>query len=43
MDPIEPVTANTASNPPPPAPRVLKAGASAGEAMEDVHGPKNVR
>jgi hypothetical protein len=43
MDPIEPVTANIASNSPPPAPRVLNAGVSAGEATEDVPGPRNVR
>jgi hypothetical protein len=42
MDPIEPVTANTASNSPPPPPRALNASASAGEATKDVPGPKDV-
>jgi hypothetical protein len=42
MDSIEPLTASTASNSPPPAPRVLNAGASAGEATKDVPGPKDV-
>jgi hypothetical protein len=43
MDPIKPVTANTTSNSPPPTPRVLNAGGSAGEATKDVPGPKDVR
>jgi hypothetical protein len=42
MNPIAPVTANTASSPPPPAPRVLNAGGSAGEATKDVPGSKNI-
>jgi hypothetical protein len=42
MDSIEPFTANTTSNSPPPAPRVLNAGASAGEATKNVSGPRNV-